>query len=193
MIENYVKYLNIITEKIERFFAKQKPYIKCKKGCSLCCEKGEYPWSEIEYKYIMLGFSKLDKNLQERIKEKIKKVKEDKKNFSGDGRFMYECPFLIDKSCSLYEYRGIICRSFGLMVEVEGKKPQIPFCCSLGLNYSNVYDVERNCVSPIMFKETGLDIEPLIFNVSYKMLTDDTFAEGFHFNFGEKKPLIDWF
>ncbi len=193
MVENYEKYLELINGKINGFFEKQKPYIFCKEGCSLCCEKGEYPWSEIEYKYLMKGFFELPTELQEQIKTKIKQIKEDKKNFKGDGVFLHECPFLINKKCSVYKYRGIICRSFGLLVQVEGKKPQIPFCSSLGLNYSNVYDVEKRSISPELYEKTGLDIEPVIFNVSYKFLTNDTFADGFNFKFGDKKPLIDWF
>lgn len=194
MIENYAKYLEFITNKINGFFEKQKPYIFCRKGCSLCCEKGEYPWSEIEYKYIMEGFLKLSLELQNKIKENIKKNKEDKKNFKEDGVFMYQCPFLIDKSCVLYEYRGIICRSFGLLVSREdNKKPQIPFCSSLGLNYSNVYDKEKKIISGEMWKETGIEEEPKLFNVSYNFLTNESFAKGFKFQFGDKKPLIDWF
>ena len=71
MLENYEKYLNLITNKIEGFFEKQKPYIFCKKGCAKCCEKGEYPWSEIEFKFIMKGFSLLDPSIQNEIKEKV--------------------------------------------------------------------------------------------------------------------------
>lgn len=193
MIENYEKYLNLITNKINGFFEKQKPYIFCKKGCSLCCEKGEYPFSEIEFKYAKEGFLKLNENLKKEILNKAERIKEEKKNFKEDGPFLYECPFLINKSCTIYNNRGIICRNFGLLIQREGKKPSIPFCCSLGLNYSNVYDIEKRSVSPEKFKETGLEIKPLIFNVSYKMLTNETFAKGYGFDFGEKKPLIDWF
>ena len=34
MIENYEKYLEFISGKIDGFFEKQKPYIACKEGCS---------------------------------------------------------------------------------------------------------------------------------------------------------------
>lgn len=193
MIENYKKYLDFIQNKINGFFERQKPYIFCKKGCSLCCEKGEYPWSYIEYKYIIEGFLKLDFELQNKIKENIKKIKEDKKNFNGDGIFMHQCPFLIDKVCVLYDYRGIICRSFGLLVNLENKKPQIPFCSSMGLNYSNVYDSEKKIISNDMWKKTGIETEPKLYNVSYNFLTNDSFADAYNFKFGEKRPLIDWF
>lgn len=193
MIQNYEKYLELITTKINGFFERQKPYIKCKEGCSLCCEKGEYPWSEIEYKYVMIGLNELRDNMQAQIKEKIAKIKKEKAEFNGDGRFLYECPFLINKSCSVYHHRGIICRAFGLIANVEGKKPQIPFCCNLGLNYSSVYDPKLRSVTPEMFEKSKIEIEPKIYNVSYNFLTNDTFAQGFGFEFGDKKPLIDWF
>ena len=35
--------------------------------------------------------------------------------------------------------------------------------------------------------------EPLGFNISYKFLTDPDFEKSFKFEFGDKKPLIDWF
>jgi len=192
MLDEYEDYLKFITTKLNDFFNRQKPYICCKEGCSLCCEKGEYPWSYIEYQYIMKGFSLLPNDLQNEIKEKIKRLKIEKSNFSGDGRFLHECPFLINKSCVLYDYRGIICRSFGLIANVEGKKPQIPFCCNLGLNYSNVYDPSTKSVSPELFEKTGLTIEPKIYNVSYNFLTEDTFAKAYGFEWGDKKPLLDW-
>ena len=106
---------------------------------------------------------------------------------------MHQCPFLIDKVCVLYDYRGIICRSFGLLVNLENKKPQIPFCSSLGLNYSNVYDSEKKIISNDMWKKTGIETEPKLYNVSYNFLTNDSFADAYNFKFGEKRPLIDWF
>ena len=56
-----------------------------------------------------------------------------------------------------------------------------------------VYDIEKRSISQEMFDKTGLDVQPIIFNVSYKFLTNDAFAEGYGFNFGDKKPMIDWF
>ena len=168
MIKNYEAYLEHITNKINEFFDKQKPYIFCKKGCSLCCEKGEYPWSFIEYKYLMIGFNVLPFETKKIIEEKIKKIKEEKKNFKGEGTFFYDCPFLINKECAVYKYRGIICRSFGLLhVSEKNGKIQMPFCHKLGLNYSNVYDKEKNTVSTEMYEKLGVDIPPKCFNVGY--------------------------
>lgn len=193
MIKEYSVYINFITNKINDFFERQKPYIFCKKGCSLCCENGEYPWSFIEYQYLMEGYKKLDCETKEKITSEIKRIKEEKAKFKGE-RFVHKCPFLIDKVCSVYEYRGIICRSFGLLYKSEKtEKIQVPFCYEIGLNYSNAYDKEKRILSAEMCEKQGFKVQPKCYNVSYNFLTDDTFAKGFGFEFGEKKPLIDWF
>lgn len=72
---------------------------------------------------------------------------------------------------------------------MEGRKPQIPFCSSLGLNYSNVYDLEKRSITVEKFKQTGLKIEPKIFNVSYKFLTNETFEKGLISPLATKNPL----
>ena len=192
MVKNFETYLNHITNKINEFFKNQEEYIFCKKGCSKCCEKGEYPWSYIEYQYLMIGFKKLPIELQNKINNEIKKLKEEKKNFKEE-RFMHKCPFLIDGVCSGYNHRGIICRSFGLLYTSDKNgKIQMPFCHEFGLNYSNVYDIKTNSISTELFQKGSFKAPPKLYNVSYKFLTQDTFADGFGFKFGEKKPLLDW-
>lgn len=198
MIENYVLYLNFIQEKLDRFFASQKPYIFCKRGCGECCKHAQFPYSQIEATYLMHGASKLDNETADIVMENVKNILEAKNNFKGDLKnFDYDCPFLINNECCVYEYRGLICRSFGLMEYVEGGGVNIPFCYRLGLNYSNVIDHKTETgkprVSAERFKELGVKEEPSGFNTNYKFLTDEDFAKGFHFEFGEKKPLIQWF
>ena len=115
-----------------------------------------------------------------------------KKDFKGK-KFVYDCPFLINNECVVYNYRGIVCRSFGLMTVGEDGKIKVPFCCYQGLNYANVMEEDGKHVSEEKFKKLGCKEEPTAFNVSYKFLTDPDFERGFNFSFGEKKPLIDWF
>ena len=79
------------------------------------------------------------------------------------------------------------------IIQGTDKKNQVPFCYAKGLNYSNVIDPETKQVSAEKFKLTGIEEEPLAFNVSYDFLTGKDFEEAFKFEFGEKKPLIDWF
>ena len=192
MIENYITYLNFLSEKFNRFFDKQKPYIFCKKGCGKCCKNAQFPYSQIEFEYLMRGTLYFDLKTKEAVVSNIKSVMKAKENFQGK-KFVYDCPFLINNECVVYNYRGIVCRSFGLMTVGEDGKIKVPFCCFQGLNYSNVMEDDGKHVSEEKFKQLGCKEEPTAFNVSYKFLTDPDFERGFNFSFGEKKPLIDWF
>ncbi len=194
MLNNYLNYLEFINKKLDKFFNKQKDYIFCKKGCGLCCKNAQFPYSKIEMQYLFLGCKNLPKEIFNQVEINIEKVLRDKESFKGE-KFTYDCPFLIDNICSIYEHRGIICRSFGLMTIIKGtdKKNQVPFCYEKGLNYSNVIDPNTKQVSSEKYKQTGIEEEPLAFNVSYNFLTGKDFEESFNFAFGEKKPLIDWF
>ncbi|MBQ4124073.1 YkgJ family cysteine cluster protein [bacterium] len=192
MINNYIAYLEFITEKLNNFFEQQKEYIFCKKGCSKCCENAIFPYSQMEITFLLAGTLKLDIETQMTIDRNIKNVLEQKKEFKGE-KFYYTCPFLINNCCSVYEHRGIICRAFGLMTIGKDEELNAPFCHELGLNYSNVIEDGGKKVSTEKFKKLGLKQEPLAHNVRYSFLTGEHFEQKFGFNFGEKKPLIDWF
>ncbi len=186
-LSNYIFYIGYLNRKLGSFFEQQTPYIKCKKGCSKCCQNGEYPFSKAEFDYLTVGFLQLPVDVQEKIMQKVKKIKEAKSK-------TYECPFLFNNTCSVYDYRGIICRSFGLMsINNEGGLSKIPFCAFEGLNYSNVIDPKTKIVSQEKFNKLGIAQEPLAYNVSYSFLTSENIEKNFHIEFGDKKPLIDWF
>lgn len=195
---NYLLYLNVIQKKIDKFFDDQKEYIFCHEGCAKCCKKAQFPYSEIEFRLLLEGMFSLDKDLQMQIMERIEKVIQAKKEHfkkTPDEKFRYDCPFIVDDRCSVYKFRGLICRYFGLMDFKPGVEhsSQIPFCAYEGLNYSNVIDFEKRVISTEKFKEQGFKNEPKAFNTGYLALTDEVFAEKFDFEFGETKPLIDWF
>lgn len=191
MIENYLTYIKFIDAKLEKFFNKQKPYIFCKKGCGKCCKNAQFPYSLVETIYLMQGYLKLDKNIRDKIEQNFQDVIEKKRKFNGE-KFLYDCPFLVNDECALYEYRGIVCRSFGLMSVDENGKIKVPFCYSKGLNYSNVMDDDGKQISVAKFKKLHIEEVPLAFNITYEFLTDSDFERGFNFKFGDKKPLIDW-
>ncbi len=192
MLENYVTYLKFLDEKFKRFFERQKPYIFCKRGCGKCCKGAQFPYSQVEMLYLLQGASQLDVETQKIIEENIEKTLEEKKNFKGE-KFKYDCPFLINNECSVYEYRGIVCRAFGLMETTESGIIKAPFCYEIGLNYSNVMQEDGKNISVEKFKKLGVKEEPVAFNIGYKFLTDPDFERGFNFTFGDKKPLIEWF
>ena len=183
-IELYEKFLELIMGQINSHFESQK-------GCALCCSNGEYPCSELEAKYLLMGFSKLSKEIKNKILENIKKIKENKQP-------LYPCPFLIDNKCSVYEYRMIVCRTFGLLYynndnNSNNSNPiKIPFCYEKGLNYSEVYDNETKTLWREKCEELGYKNKPIAYNLDYKDLKIKFGKEIMDIDFGEEKALINW-
>lgn len=191
-IENYSKYIEFLQGRLNKFFDAQSPYIACKKGCALCCKNAQFPYSEVEFNYLVQGSLTLPENVQKKIDENIQEVLKEKENYSGEN-FKYTCPFLIEDSCSLYLYRGVVCRAFGLIESHDEGNAKIPFCHELGLNYSQVVDEEKMLISEEKYLALNEERQPLAYNVSYKFLTSEKIEKEFGFSFGEKKPLIEWF
>lgn len=197
MLELYEKYLELIDNiLLKKYFNQQKHYLHCKEGCSHCCKSGQYPFTELEFKYFMLGYNNLKEEYKDIIQERIKKIKQDQEK-STDEVFMYECPFLINECCCLYKYRAIICRTYGLLYFITAKdgstKNLIPSCMNLGLNYSNVYDKEQKFISEELWEKSGIEEEPVAYNISHKALINNSATEELGLEFGELKALIDWF
>lgn len=196
MLDSYDKYLETIDSYLAKFFEQQKPYIFCKSGCSICCEEGTYPFSKLEFDYLMFGYEKLPSAVKIQIDSNINRIKEEKKK-SADKNFLYTCPFLIDNECSVYQYRGLICRSYGLMsfyTDTNGeRKCHIPCCVSHGLNYSNVYDEETGIFTTEKWLKSGIEIEPVSYNISLNYLLDNDLTKFLDLEFGSQKALIDWF
>lgn len=191
MLENYLLYLKFIDEKLSKIFEKQKPFLCCKKGCAKCCKTAQFPYTQIEMFYLLQGATKLlDNESINLVMQNIAEIKKKKEEFS-EKEFLYDCPFLINNECSVYEYRGVICRAFGLMNISESGKVRMPFCCFQGYNYAKIMDGKN--ISSKKFKELGIEEEPAAFHTDYNFLTDKDFEKMFHFKFGEKKPMIDWF
>lgn len=195
-LQKYKIYLMYLNKKLGEYFKEQAPYIFCKAGCSSCCEKGEYPFTEIEFAYLMLGIQNLDKKTLEIIEKNIELISIQKNNHDDlkkTEKFLYKCPFLIDKKCSLYEYRGIICRSHGLAFFNKGEKVLVPACVDEGLNYSNVYDFENRTISSEKYKNTGIAQEPLAHNIGVNYLTKNEITQMIGLDFGEIKPMYEFF
>ena len=195
-MDKFYQFIRVIMERINAHFEDQKEYIHCKEGCSLCCEKGEYPCSELEFEFLKIGFMGLDKATQQQIVDNTIQIKAEKDKCS-DKIFMHKCPFLIYHRCSVYPYRMIICRTFGLSYydkdEYEKRNVlKVPFCIEKGLNYSEVYDQESKSFSTELFKKTGYKKEPLTYNLGVEMLVKKFGKEIMNLDFGEFKRLIEW-
>ena len=147
---NYPEFIKELDKKLEKYFNSQSCNICCRAGCSSCCEKGDYPLSEIELEYLMEGFIGLP------VETKIK-VQENIKTMEKGGR----CPFLTDKLCSVYPYRPIICRTHGLAYLMKDGRANVPYCVNEGKNYSKIY------------KEGELLAEPIKENLSTQSLISE--------------------
>ena len=198
-IEAYRLYLELIHKRmIDKYFEEQAPYLFCKEGCSHCCERGQFPVSNIEMEYIMIKFAHLDNDKRKKILENIQElIKEKQENNISTEDYFYKCPFLLDNKCSVYDNRALICRTHGLMFFIEdnkdGEKIKIPFCVHLNLNYSNVFDKEQNMITDELVEKVGAKIPPQAYNLSLKVLTNKDVTTKLGFEFGEIKPLIEWF
>ena len=195
MLKNFGKYLELIeTRLLNKYFEKQKDYIFCKEGCAACCKYGEYPTSELELMYLVAGYQGLDKETQDKIAVNIDNIKTGLANTDDK---MYQCPFLIDNRCAVYNNRTLICRTHGLLFYEKDKdgnlKNKMPACVNDGLNFSQVYDTERGMISPELWKASAIEAEPVAYNISREALMNNELTKDFGLEFGDSKRMIDWF
>ena len=125
---NYVDFIKELDVHLKKYFELQKEHICCKVGCSACCEKGDYPVSQVELEYLMQGYISLDNETKKIIQENIK-------NMVKGG----VCPFLLDKKCSVYSYRPIVCRTHGLAYILKDNTVKLPYCVNEGKNFRELY------------------------------------------------------
>ena len=159
---DYQQFLSDLDKKLEEYFKIHKEFIHCKLGCSACCEKGDYPLSKIELEYLMQGFIALNNETKIKVQNNVKKM------IKGES-----CPFLIDKKCSVYPFRPIICRVHGLAYICKDKVVKVPYCVNDSKNYADVY------------KDGEITINPILENLDTQNLLKD-------FDFGEIRNLFDW-
>ena len=81
--------------------------------------------SQMELEYLMQGYIALDAKLKLKVQNNIK-------NMQRGGA----CPFLIDKTCSVYQYRPIICRVHGLAYLCKENTVKVPYCVNENKNYA---------------------------------------------------------
>ena len=184
LLNDYESFLKEFDELLDVMFEQQKQYIKCKKGCSICCEQGDYPFSQLEFTYLTEGFIKLPNETKITVQNNIKNLLEEKEKNIGE-RFEHRCPFLINNECCVYKYRGIICRTFGLCYYDDTKDyVRLPGCVHNGLNYAEVYDEKTKtlCIETV----SGL-------NLRIDKVLSGTLAQKYGFDYGEIRPMLGWF
>lgn len=174
MLKRYEQFLKEFDKHLRELQQTQSEQVKCTKGCSRCCQQGDYPFSRLEMEYLMAGFVTLPKEIQDKVRENVKEAK---------GKKEYKCPFLIDDLCCLYDRRGLVCRIHGLAYLNEGAI-RLPDCANYGLNYSDVYDKETKKIS----------IENVIKeNLRIDVIFDSPLAQKYNLEKGQIRRLIDWF
>lgn len=183
MLNNYEKFLEELDLVLKKLFDNHKKYIKCKKGCSICCSGGEFPYSQLEFTYLTEGFINLSNDEKRIVQNNIKNLLAEKEKFKGE-RFEHTCPFLINNECSVYKYRGIICRTFGLCYYDDvNKYVRLPACVNFGLNYSQVYDIENKTLNISDIPKQNLRIDIVLNNEN---------AKKYNLKSGEIRPMLDW-
>lgn len=152
---DYAAFLKELDKKLEGYFKFFGENICCKCGCSDCCEKGDYPLSDIELEYLMQGFILLEPSTKIQVQNNIK-------NMEKGGK----CPFLINKKCSVYPYRPIVCRVHGLAYFYKKEKVKLPYCVNNGKNFSKIYD-----------KNDGFYGTPIKVNLDTPHILENTYNE----------------
>ena len=170
MLKRYESFLKEFDKKLKAYF--DNPNIMCKKGCSYCCKGADFPFSRLEAEYLMSGFQGLEKPVKDRVRQNISKIKQENPN-------AYNCPFLIDDMCCLYERRGLVCRTYGLCYLSDGIA-KLPDCANFGLNYSKVFI-------------NGTVTDPIQENLRTDKIFQSDLAKKFDLEHGEIRRLIDWF
>ena len=110
----------------------------------------------------MQGYINLENKVKIKVQENIKKMEK-----GGC------CPFLVEKKCSVYLYRPIICRVHGLAYLCKDNKVKVPYCVNDNKNYSDVYE------------KGEIRINPVTENLDTPNVLKD-------FDYGEIRNLFDW-
>lgn len=154
-INDYKLFLESFDKKLDLYRSRHAKHQCCKKGCSACCLQGDYPLSELELRYLMMGYSGLEN-------EKKLQVQDNLKEFKKGGK----CPFLLNDLCSVYSYRPIICRVHGLAY-LSKDKVIVPYCVNSGLNYKEVYSNSEFLTEPI---KENLDTHIVLKDFDYGLI-----------------------
>ena len=99
-------------------------------------------------------------------------------------RIEHQCPFLINNECCVYEYRGIICRTFGICYYDDTKGyVRLPDCVNEGLNYSQFYDKKSKTLNIADVPKINLRID---------IVLNSELAKKYNLKSGEIRPMLEW-
>ena len=75
---------------------------------------------------------------------------------------------------------------------MDNDKIAMPFCQSLGLNYSKIYDSEAKTFSMDLIKKHGYKAMPKTYDLRFKTLFNEEIFVDEKIDFGEIRPLMEW-
>lgn len=141
MMDRYVQ----ISSAVDAEFARNRGIygnkLQCRAGCSDCCSQ-LFQITEIEAARVSEGVKSLPSALRERLKGKaVPYLETRRKMITAEGEpeswgslppvgSRLPCPALEDGVCSIYEFRPLICRKFGIPLYNPDKPGQV-FACEL--------------------------------------------------------------
>ncbi len=146
------KYLQLCREVEDEFARNRRLYrgrIHCRPGCSDCCHQ-IFQITEIESGYITQGVRQMSTEARRRLVARARPYQEERRRLvASQGEpeawgslpppgTRLACPALEDGVCTIYPYRPLICRKFGIPL-YNPDKPGRVYACEL--NFQNGEEV----------------------------------------------------
>ena len=141
MIERFEEVCRQVQEEFDRNRRLHGSRIQCRPGCTDCCHQ-LFQITEIEAGYISRGLKALDESSREALRSRaIPYLAERRRLIAEKGEqeawgnlppagARLACPALDGGVCSIYEFRPLICRRFGMPL-YNPDKPGRVFACEL--------------------------------------------------------------
>jgi len=114
-MEIYTHALKQLDSSVLGLQQEQQRYLQCKRGCSSCCTDA-FRIRYIEAKILLA-------QLTPETRQNLQKTSEQREG---------QCVFLVDQACSVYDYRPILCRAYGLILKASDSIGTCP------LNYTEL-------------------------------------------------------
>lgn len=164
-IINYRDFILKIDVTINDIKAEYHDDINCRESCCDCCNN-VFNISIIEGYYLQQGFKELSPDVKDKVINNILNIKAAIEN-NPENKETIKCPLLSEQKCTLYNFRPIVCRTFGYPM-LEERTGQIATCPK---NFTSMRDreytlktistglISANCVvlSQFLLKELGKD------------------------------------
>ena len=141
MIDRYLEICTLVEKEFQRNRALHGDRIHCRAGCSDCCHQ-LFQITEIEAAHISRALQSLDASTRKRLQDSAYHYIEARSKLvanSGEPEAWgslpppgtrLPCPALVEGVCSIYEYRPLICRKFGIPL-FNPDRPGRVYACEL--------------------------------------------------------------